>query len=597
MRESIENSIPKQVEDDSTISGDGWFYYWKTPESLWESKIKNYQGKAPIFVPLNWCHHEISDLTYDFSGKLPESNILKIFDLAQSQSKKIFLLLPLTPFPFLPTGGLPASLSKFPALDENKIQLNVVNEIGQIHKFYSFFEPRVYHSFQKMLINLSETIKQRESSVRILGAKCFYIQNGKLISFLEDSSKTFEEGLGRFKDLNRIEEKLNFKKAPPQATKSESISPERLYFNMIHDLYLGSAQNQLKENWLGFIKIGFLGASPWGIFQRSSEQRENVGVYLEEIRTILSYNALPYAGLLGHNYRAQLIDRCIFDLVNEKFIQDQGHAQIQMYDEEFNSQFIPLKLVLLAQNINKNLNKNNSENPPINLDLIHYVQDQYQAVYQNEFKFKEGKTLTNLENESFDLGVLIVKGNQIDKEYLSKIFYYFLSGGKIILDRSGMDLNIARNLEMFIQENSLEQKKINYLSEIHIVALGESSIISYDSQSTLLLSDENKNMFWDSLFKLVRLLHLKILKDDGIREFWKRRMPSHHESQFLEIRRLELYNPTSYRKKVLIPHMKNFHQLKISEKLNCEIHNSPEGINIQLYPNALLVQDFGISDD
>ena len=55
---------PDMKEYDSVFPGENWFLYWKTSPSLWESKLREYSGPSPIFVPIYWGYHT------DFEGDL-----------------------------------------------------------------------------------------------------------------------------------------------------------------------------------------------------------------------------------------------------------------------------------------------------------------------------------------------------------------------------------------------------------------------------------------------------------------------------------------------------------------------------------------------
>src|SRR3989338_711598 len=100
-------TTPEQKDFDPAFPGENWFYYWKTAASLWESKLLQIPGQMPIYVPINWGFHMDYQHTIDFGEHKPETDLKRLFDVAQKVNRKLIFIMPLTPAPYLTNGGVP----------------------------------------------------------------------------------------------------------------------------------------------------------------------------------------------------------------------------------------------------------------------------------------------------------------------------------------------------------------------------------------------------------------------------------------------------------------------------------------------------------
>ncbi len=67
-----------------------------------------------------------------------------------------------------------------------------------------------------------------------------------------------------------------------------------------------------------------------------------------------------------------------------------------------------------------------------------------------------------------------------------------------------------------------------------------------------------------------------------------------HELKFEEIRRLSLYNPTSYRKKIKMNLSRNFVVYKVIDEINVIVQTFPNELEIELSPEGSVIVDFGV---
>ncbi len=102
--------------DNVVTPGEQWFFYWKTSAALWEAQILELPREEIIFLPLHWGLHSEQD-SWDFGdhelgASQPERDLFRLASLLTQHGRKFAWLLPLTPSPFLPNGGLPVAAAR-----------------------------------------------------------------------------------------------------------------------------------------------------------------------------------------------------------------------------------------------------------------------------------------------------------------------------------------------------------------------------------------------------------------------------------------------------------------------------------------------------
>ena len=142
-------TTPVIKDEDTVFPGENWFLYWKTSASLWKSKIESLRGVNKIIIPINWSFHSDTGDNIDFAGTKPETDLKKLVQICEDLGKEPILLLPITPVPYLPNGGIPFLLARNEAVDEAGLLNAAADSDGTIHHFYSFFDPRVFKAFPK----------------------------------------------------------------------------------------------------------------------------------------------------------------------------------------------------------------------------------------------------------------------------------------------------------------------------------------------------------------------------------------------------------------------------------------------------------------
>jgi hypothetical protein len=179
----------------------------------------------------------------------------------------------------------------------------------------------------------------------------------------------------------------------------------------------------------------------------------------------------------------------------------------------------------------------------------------------------------------------------MDRTLFAQMIKLFMMGQKIVLDRSGLSDDLDKRLQIFLLENNLKVQSVNFLTSINLVELGEGRFITYEGDKLTNLEDQQK--FWGHLFRFFNLTHPKIQTDRDIFSLWRIRATSPHELNYLDVRRVNFYNPTSYKKSVVVHTQKKFAFMKVIDPLHATAKTTPEGVEIELLPNGKLALDFG----
>jgi hypothetical protein len=151
-----------------------------------------------------------------------------------------------------------------------------------------------------------------------------------------------------------------------------------------------------------------------------------------------------------------------------------------------------------------------------------------------------------------------------------------------------------KKFETFFLENSLLVEKVNFKTQIQNIALGEGRLILVDGDQFGDLTPIEFEEFWKNIVETFSILHIPIQNVEGIDYYWRTRPSSVNELKFEEVRRLSLYNPTSYRKKIKMNLSKNFVVYKVLDEINVTVQTFPNELEIELSPEGSVIVDFGV---
>jgi hypothetical protein len=571
---SLTTPVPR--DQDTVFPGENWFFYWKTSASLWKTKLQEFPG-TKIIIPLNWSFHSETGDQFDFDDHRPETNLKKLVEIATEVGKNVVFFLPLTPAPFLPNGGLPHLLARGMALNSEGMAYGVIDADDHLVKIYSFFDPRVFEAFDRFVKKLGQYFAANKIASDVWGVRSGYFKDGQYRSFIEDTSKTFEQAFARF---------LQTKKSP-----DETLSPieEKQfafeYNKIIQGLYETNARESIKDNFEGSLDVAFLGAGTENFLRRLYGTISTVD-YSAELYESLAKDIIPSSVLLSHRLKKGVLTRELNDLVANSYLP--SRLATTAYDHEDITTFQPLSFFKVYEKIDgvSALFQNWSD-----LYLWNYLKSNfgwsYKVISSDTLKLHEVKT-------PYQEHIHLFHGHDVDRTIFNFILKTFMNGGRIILNRSGLSDEFTQRFETFFLENNLNVEKVHFQTQIQNVSLGEARLVLIEGEGFKELTSSEFQDFWKTLVETFSLIHVPIQNVDGIDFYWRTRPSSTNELKFEEVRRLSLYNPTSYRKKIKMNLTKNFVVYKVLDEINVIVQTYPNEIEIELSPEGSVIVDFGV---
>ena len=572
---TLTTPVPRDL--DTVFPGENWFFYWKTSASLWRTKLQEFPGTR-IIIPINWSFHSETGDQFDFDEHRPETNLKKLVEIAKEVGKQVVFFLPLTPAPFLPNGGLPHLLARGLALNAEQMAYGIIDADDNLIKIYSFFDPRVFEAFDLFVKKLGQYFAANSIAADLWGIRCGYFSEGHFRSFLEDTSKTFELAFGRF---------LQGKK-----TDSEILSPleEKQFafeFNKsVQDLYTSNARESIGVNFEGALDVAFLGASTSKFLKRLSGSISTVD-YSSELYESLAKDIIPSSVLINYRLKKGVLTRELNDLVANSYLPARL-ATNSAYEFEDIAVFSPLSFFKVYEKVDGVSSMFQSWEQ---LNLWSYLR----STFGWSYKVISSDTLKLHENKNpYQEHVHLVHGHDVDKILFNFILKTFMNGGRVILNRSGLSDQYLKRFETFFLENSLVVEKVNFKTQIQNISLGEGRLVLIDGDQFGDLNPTEFEDFWKNIVETFSILHIPIQNVEGIDYYWRTRPSSVNELKFEEIRRLSLYNPTSYRKKIKMDLSKNFVVYKVLDEMNVIVQTFPNELEIELSPEGSVIVDFGV---
>ena len=575
-------TTPEVKEYDTVFPGENWFFYWRTSPSLWETKLREYQGSSPIFVPIYWGLHSEHPDQFDFGQYRPEADLKRLFTLAKSLGRELTIVLPTTPSPFLPSGGVPAYLARTIMMSEEGMGVSIVDSEGRLNKLFSFYDPRTFQSFRKFTYHLGQFLTQSGFNCEVFGADFGYLSNGLYKSYFDDKSIAFEQGFNRYLKQIEITEPEKIEQLKENHHLEETLKVD--YAILIKNLYTDSAVEAIPANWAGVLKFAHLGGAPEDIFARTNDMWEHHGDFFKPFFNILVNDLLPSSVLLSPGLKKGVLQKALKDIVSSSLIT--SHLDNSLYEDDLVTSFNPL--IFFNIYVGDTSQQKNLEFLLNGGGLRYYFDREYHWMYRiSHSSFRYKPDFDQEERIHFFFGSLLTL------EDFNHVLRLFMNGGKIFIDIDGLDEEISKKLSVFLTENSIDTEKINFMTPIVKAQLGEGLIITYDNKKLSEVGLMKKIGFWETMIKFLKLNNLKVQIDEGLYYMWKHRSSNTYELNYEEIRRVSLYNPTSYKKKSTILSSKNYAFLKTVDEINAQVKSTPIGVDIDLMPGASISLDFG----
>lgn len=569
-------TTPVPRDQDTVFPGENWFFYWKTSASLWKTKLQEFPG-TKIIIPLNWSFHSETGDQFDFGEHRPETNLNKLVEIAREVGKTVVFFLPLSPAPFLPNGGLPHLLARSLALNSEHMAYGVIDADDHLVKIYSFFDPRVFEAFDRFVKKLGQYFSATSINADVWGIRSGYFKDGHYKSFMEDTSKTFEQAFSRFLQTKKSED--------------ETLSPieeKALAFEFnktIQGLYETNARESIKNNFEGTLDVAFLGSGTDNFLKRLSGTISTVD-YSGELYEALAKDIIPSSVLLSHRLKKGVLTRELNDLVANSYLP--ARLASSAYDHDDINMFQPLSFFKVYEKVDgvSALFQNWND-----LHLWPYLRSafgwSYKVISNDTLKLHENKT-------PYQEHIHLFHGHDVDRNIFNYILKTFMNGGRVILNRSGLSEEFAKRFETFFLENNLNVEKVHFQTQIQNISLGEGRLVLIEGEGFKEMDKNDYVNFWQKLVETFSLVHVPIQNVDGIDFYWRTRPSSANELKFEEVRRLSLYNPTSYRKKIKMSLTKNFVVYKVLDEINVIVQTYPNEIEIELSPEGSVIVDFGV---
>lgn len=572
---TLTTPIPRDF--DAVFPGENWFFYWKTSASLWRTKLQEFPGTR-IIIPINWSFHSETGDQFDFDEHRPETNLKKLVDIAKEVGKSTVFFLPLTPAPFLPNGGLPHLLARSLALNSEQMAYAILDSDDNLIKLYSYFDPRVFEAFDRFVKRLGQYFAANSIASDVWGVRCGYFQDGQFKSFLEDHSKSFENGLARFLQTKNLDLQML------SSVEYKQYSFE--FYKSVLDIYTLNAKESVGTNFEGVLDVAFLGASTEKFLKRLSGTISSVD-YTAELYEALAKDVIPSSVLINHRFKKGVLTRELNDLVANSYLPSRLSINAA-YDYEDIAVFSPLSFFKVYERVDGISSMFQSWDQ---LKLWQYLHStfgwSYKIISSDTLKLHETKN-------PYQENIHLFHGHDVDRPIFNFILKTFMNGGRVILNRSGLSEEYSKRFETFFLENSLIVEKVNFKTQVQNIVLGDGRLVIFEGDHFSEANKEDYFEFWQKIVETFYLLHISIQNAEGIDYYWRTRPSSTNELKFEEVRRLSLYNPTSYRKKVKMNLSKNFVVYKVLDETNVIVQTFPNELDIELSPEGSVIIDFGV---
>lgn len=554
---------------DHVRPGEQWFLYWKTSAALWESKIREIPLDEVIFIPLNWGFHSDSPDSFDFGESLPERDLLRLSQTLTQQKRKFCWLLPLSPAPFLPNGGVSVSGARTLSVNHEGIQLSALEGDGTLNKIYSFFEPKVFQSFVRFVQSFGDFLAKNQIRSQVFGTEFYYMEGLETHAYLGDCSQAFDQGFSRYLKKNHP--------SPNSLTPQEERELKSKFTQEVRELFSGMAEASLAPYWQGIQKIHCLGGSPRDTIERTLKNQRPQLSYFRDLFHHFSRGEWISSALLSAEEKKGILTQVLSDHFGKNEIEKQYHFKTSSLSlgEEWESYG---NVQIIGETKNSHWQK---------IGLLSYLDEEFRWMYQQQDEVSF--TTDWIEENAHKIKFFSAAG--MDRTRFSQMMKLFMMGQKILFDKSGLSAELERRLEIFYLENNLERQSVNFQTQIVLTTLGDGKFITFEGDK--LKTASQAKFVWKNIFKWLNLIQPEVHMDQDVFGLWKIRATSGTDLNYLDVRRFSVYNPTSYKKSITIKTQKHFAFMKMSDHLHAKAQSNPQGVDIELLPGGRVSLDFG----
>lgn len=562
--------LEKTKQHDPVRPGEQWFFYWKTSASLWESRIIQFPEHEIVFIPLYWGFHAESSGEWDFGNIHPERDLLRLTQLLTQHNRRFCWILPLTPAPYLPNGGVPAFSARTLSIARDGVHLAVFDQEFNLNKMFSFFEPKVFGAWGSFLKAFGSFLTRNNMKAPVWGAQFFYYQDNEKFSYISDYSIAFEQGFSRFLKQNHPEG-TDLTEPKKESELKETFTQE------VGQLFKNTAEAALAPYWRGVQKIVPLGGSPKETILRAIPGGKSQFEYTKDLFHLYIHSDWISSALLSPGEKKEVLHWILSEHFGQEAIDHR--YQYSVLGSQLTHDFRPYGVV--------DLFGGKKQNHFERMGLLTYLHQNFRWLYQSheEFPFTPEWIDVNQHKIKF------FHGADLNRTTFSQMLKLFMMGQRILLDLSDLPDGLDKKLQIFLLENNLKSQSVNFMTNTQICELGEGRLILFEGHR--LIQNSAREKFWSHLFKYLNLAHPEMHMDDDVFSIWRIRATSPHELTYLDVRRVNLYNPTSYKKMVTIKTNKNFAFMKMIDPTRATAKSTPEGVEVELLPNGKIALDFG----
>jgi hypothetical protein len=547
--------------------GEQWFFYWKTSAALWEGQILELPRDEIVFLPLNWGFHAEQD-KWDFGEILPERDLFRLASLLTQHGRKFTWLMPLTPSPFLPNGGIPVPAARTLSLSESGTHLACLDHEGRLHKMFSWYEPKVFQAWTGFLGAFGKYIAEKKIKAPVWGGQFYFKENDQLVTFLTDTSVAFEQGFSRY-----------LKKANPEgiviSDPVKELTLKQEFAKEVQGLFSATAESALGPFWAGVQEICVLGSSPRETLERGLTSGKKQLDFFHDIFTLFTRNTWVSSCLLSHDENKDLLPKALINHFGQHAVEEKYHYRAHRGD--LDQDWRPYSVIDVVSHGDDTWEKNG---------LLPFLETNLRWLYSvhKEIPF----TPEGIENSSHK--IKFFHGANMDRTTFGQMLKLFLMGHKVILDKAGLSNDLIKRLEVFYLENDLSLQNVNYMTSITLTELGEGKFIAFEGEK---LVGKETTEFWKNIFRFIRMTLPEVIMDREVFGLWNIRATSASDLNYLDVRRINLYNPTSYKKSVTIRTHKHFAFMKMVDPERAQAKSTPDGVQVELLPNGTVALDFG----
>lgn len=537
------------LSDDPVLPGEHWFCYWKTSAALWESRIRTLDTNQEISIPVYWGFHSEGPDKWDYGHYLAERDLARLVELLVQYRVKFHWVFPLSPCPLMPNGGVPVHAARTLSVGENGIHLCSLSAQNSIHKIYSYFEPKVFAAFSSFLQSFKEFLKKNGAGSQVIGQEFTFIERGRLVSFLYDQSFSFEQGFSRYLKNNVIEDL------------TDPLIEKRLHEEFrseVAELFRQTAETSLDSFWIKSESVCFLGASPQETIQRSLPVgKPSISYFIDLFEHYLFARKISSA-LLKADEKKGLLETVLRENFNsgnawEADSEWEGLCLFELYS--------PKPEDFFGQGLHQHLSAN------------------FRWLYRFHHEdFRDTEALK------------IVHSKYLDRSHFTQVLKSFLLGKRVIIDKNGIDPELEKRLGLFYIENDLKLETVRFQTQMTLTELGDGKLLIYDGSG---LNKDNYALFWAKVFEVMGVNHLHTELSDDVFSMWKRRDCLAGELNYLDVRRVSFYNPTSYKKHVKLQTQNRFAFMRLIDPQKASAKSSAQVIDVELLPQGRISLDFG----